>query len=191
MARNHAEHLQNEIRDRLEGDLLTAILSDRSYPWEPSDPAAAAYFTAQDAAFDLSDWSEAEVASRAAALFAQLDRCWSASPPLASGLQEQFANAPTEWLTVIAERARALATDSHSRIERLIACVEPLLSGWAVEDLQVFARPYAYAMRSGDRPSGLADKSWETLSPVEQARCALEIAQCALAEYEQAAESSE
>lgn len=181
MAPHSIEHLHdNELRDRLEGDLLAAILSERAYPWEPSEPAAADYFDSSATAFDLGDWSEEEIVPRAAALFAQLDRCWASPASVPAALLEQFGDrVPRDWLAAIAEQARTVATSTLAPLDRLVACVQPLLSEWAVEDLQVFARPFAYAMR-GEEAAPLAAQPWEALSPVEQARCTLAIAQCAL-----------
>ncbi len=185
MASNPIEHLRgDELRDRLQGDLLNAILSDYCYPWEPSAPQAEAFFQDCEADFEIEDWSDEELAPRAAALFAQLDRCWSASASLPSRLLTQFGDhLPQDWLLAIAAQARDLATDKLNPLDRLIACVQPLLSEWSVDDLQVFARPLVYAMRGEPSVPPLAE-AWERLSPVEQARRVLAIAQYALVELE-------
>ncbi len=184
MAHYQAEHLPSNDRDRLEAELLAAILSDRCYPWEPSAPSAADYFEERDADFDLSDWSETEVTERASHLFAQLDRCWTAPDTVPPALWAQFGErVPRAWLATIAERARELACENRSALEQLVACARPVLTGWADEDLQVFARPLAYAMRGERDRSVLSDKAWADLSTTERARCALEIAERALAEY--------
>lgn len=123
--------------------------------------------------------------SRAQAFFAQVESCWPQTPAssLIESLQARFAEKiPTDWLTAIATQAQTLATAGLSPIEQLVECVKPLLTDWSVDDLQVFARPLAYAMRSGAPEVELPAQAWETLSPVEQARSLLKVAKCALDE---------
>jgi hypothetical protein len=124
--------------------------------------------------------------SRAQAFFAQVESCWPATASsLVESLQSKFSeNIPTDWLTAIAAQAQQLTTAGLSPIEQLVECVKPLLTDWSVDDLQVFARPLAYAMRSGAPAAELPDQAWDTLSPVEQARSLLQVAKCALDEVQ-------
>jgi hypothetical protein len=67
----------------------------------------------------------------------------------------------------------------------LVQCVKPLLSGWSDDDLQVFARPLAYAMRGNNVSSIdqlISKNSWENLSQLEQISLSMAIAQYTLTE---------
>jgi hypothetical protein len=75
-------------------------------------------------------------------------------------------------------------------MEQLVACVRDALPSLAEEDLQVLARPMAYAMR--DEASNVTESvlaatralDWAALSEIEQARLGLTIAYEALSQLD-------
>ncbi len=89
-------------------------------------------------------------------VFFQIDSCWadvdrveaSDSKDLTATLSQQFAHrVPQQWLSAIASKVSDLATSSLEPADKLVASVQDLLTNWAIDDLLVMARPYAYAMR--------------------------------------------
>ncbi|WP_204106344.1 MULTISPECIES: hypothetical protein [Spirulina sp. CCY15215] len=182
--RNSNKLNRDESIAEMQAELLEAILSEEAiFPWNPADPETENYLSNIEGVFNLTDWSESEdIVPRSQDLFAQLALCWEKFPPrsLDSSLQEKFGDrVPTDWLEAISARVQELTEAGLSPIDRLVECVKPLLSDWAIEDLQVFARPFAYAMRGkGFEESEV--KQWEELSEVERARYALKVAHYAL-----------
>ena len=146
------------------------------YPWEPTQAETESYFHTQQ-----------ELGTRAAALFSHLGQCWQS---VAQGearkqvLFDRFAGVPIAWLEAIAAAAQGAMQQKISLQDKLVSCVQSLLPQWNEEDLQVLARPLAYAMRgSGESPQAFKGV-WEELSPVEQARWSLAIAKTALQDIE-------
>lgn len=186
---------------QVELDFLAALLEveDATYPWNPADSESDAYFCALEQQF-LSDelWDEQELNTRSHGFYQQLDTLWpedatdypeqaNSSQTLFANLQAAFAAAiPQEWLNNIAQKATEMFTSQQSLGEQLVECVQGVLPTWAAEDLLVLARPYAYAMRSGEphNPgsvmSKFENKEWESLSDVERAKVSLAISYYAL-----------
>ncbi|MGB0561686.1 MAG: hypothetical protein ACPGVO_07755 [Spirulinaceae cyanobacterium] len=135
-----------------------------------------------ETALPTTAWSETELQAGCDRLFASFNQCWSAdSNPLVAQLQAQFGAAiPLTWLQTIGDRAQQLAQSASSPLEQLVDCVQPLLSDWSVDDLQVFARPMALAMRSAQTTPEITVQDWSTLSAVERARYTLQVARYAL-----------
>lgn len=157
-------------------DLLDAILlgDDCSYPWNPVDREANARFNRLEESLDLEDL---EIGDRCSAFFQRLDACW-----LETQLHQKFgARVPREILEAIACQATELAAANLSVADRLVRCVQGLLPNWSIDDLQVLARPFAYAMR-GDRADLVSnsERSWADLSSIERARLSLAIARFTL-----------
>lgn len=160
-------------------ELLALLLEeDDVYPWYP--PTATDYYEESDRAFDLDEaYVTAEIEVKAQDFFATLDCCFSESKSVVAVLLQQFAQAPQNWLEAIANRARELAHLDLTPTERLVQCVKPLLDQWSEDDLLVFARPVALAMRSQAPNSPQAQMDWEQCSAIEKARYAMNAAQCA------------
>ncbi len=168
-----------------------------AYPWNPADPAAESFFEQAEQESVFAGWSDAEIATRATAFFAQVDQLWAPAAfatPVAASLQSKLAQkfaqqVPENLLAVIAQQAQAVVASSLSIADQLVHCVETVLPSFAVEDLQVLARPLAYAMR-GDADATPWDTllnnvrpiQWDALSEIEQARISLAIARYAIAE---------
>lgn len=183
--------IDQATRQNLHTDAVTDLLAElftteTAYPygWPLATPEQ--YGNAIEAQVPgFTEIPAAEWDSRAQAFFDQVASCWpqTMASPLLERLQSRFAeHIPMDWLTAIATQAQHLATAGCSPIEQLVDCVKPLLTDWSVDDLQVFARPLATAMRSGAPEAELSDQAWDSLSPVEQARSLLQVAKYALDE---------
>jgi hypothetical protein len=68
----------------------------------------------------------------------------------------------------------------------MVECVLDILPQWAEEDLQVLARPLAYAMREVDSEGAelvmATRRPWAQLSEIEQARVSLAVARYAISQ---------
>ncbi|GAB4299768.1 MAG: hypothetical protein Fur0025_38980 [Oscillatoriaceae cyanobacterium] len=174
-------------------ELLEAILLwDSPYPWNPAEPQTQKYLEALEMELMAQEAAAAVLAEENAPDW--LDRLenlsrlinWdamSSAMAVRESLQQKFGAVPLSWLDDIARKALELWQLPHreqaklSPAERLVYCVLPLFPNWAAEDLQVLARPFAYAMRSSE--SALANihvQNWQGLSDIEKARVSLAIA---------------
>ncbi|MFM6188843.1 hypothetical protein [Planktothrix sp.] len=177
-----------------EWDLLTCLFTnDSPYPWNPDTVEAEAYFLEQEAAVSLLDgFTEAELAERSQQFICQMNPLWSVTS-LKTGFLQRFAEQiPDELLNRLLEVAtritQQVSFQSLSLADQLVYCVQDLLPQWSEEDLQVLARPFAYAMRGGEL-EGMEGGSaivgsvcWSELSEIEQARTCLVITRYALSE---------
>lgn len=170
-------------------ELLEALLQpqDERYPWNPAEPEVQAYFEELEQGCSLEPWQdEEEITGGAQGFFEQLQQCWvsplpAATDSLQASLSGQFATVvPQEWLEAIANKAQEVFSTNMSLVEQLVLCVQPLLPNWTKDDLLVFARPLAYAMRGRSEPVKAAE--WTGLSQIEQARLSLSVARLALSE---------
>ncbi len=189
MPSDYFEHSQFQVEL---DDLLDAVLSnDTPYPWDITDPAAASYIEKLEQEFSLDNWLDEEVAQRSQDFFARLDGIWTQT-----ALSQRFAAwAPQSVLNAIVQQAQKVVASNLSLADQLIQCVQESLPNWNVDDLQVLARPLAYAMRGVETETAevvestlqaVRPLSWEELSELEQARLSLAIARCALAQLHQA-----
>ncbi|MBD2353407.1 hypothetical protein H6G41_02010 [Tolypothrix sp. FACHB-123] len=189
------------LPSQVELDFLAALLEveDATYPWNPGEQESEAYFCALEQQF-LSDelWEEEQLTMRSQDFYRQLDALWpedaipshpksNINQTLFANLQAAFAAAvPQEWLNNIAQKATEIFNSQQSLGEQLVECVQGVLPTWGAEDLLVLARPYAYAMRSGEpqNPRSVINKfenkEWTSLSDVEQAKVSLAISYYAL-----------
>jgi hypothetical protein len=193
------------LPSQVELDFLAALLEpeDASYPWNPADEESEAYFGELEQQFISDDlWAEEELTRRSQDFYSQLDTLWPEtaiasdskshiSQMMMANLQEAleaaFASAvPQGWLNKIAHKATEIFISQQSIGEQLVQCVQDVLPTWGAEDLLVLARPYAYAMRSGEPQcpktviSKFGDREWTALSEVEQAKISLAISYYAL-----------
>jgi hypothetical protein len=174
-----------DSRSGAEAELAEAILGHETvYPWNPRDPEAEAYFADLELEFNLDEWTDEEIDQRSQTLFAQIDKFWeqvpAANETLRQSLNERFADrVPKGWLEAIANKAQAVVSTNLSLADQLVECVSPLLQNWAADDLLIFARPVAYAMR-GTELEALKSQDWSQLSEMEKARLSMEIAHYAL-----------
>ncbi|MDZ7961947.1 MAG: hypothetical protein RMY34_29415 [Aulosira sp. DedQUE10] len=187
---------------QVELDLLAALLEpeDATYPWNPADPESEAYFSELEQQFLNDDLWEEELTKRSQDFYSQLDTLWPEDAItsdskshigqiLMANLQEAFASAiPQTWLNTIANKAAEMFASQQPIGEQLVQCVQGVLPSWGPDDLLVLARPYAYAMRSGEPQcpkamiTKLGNREWTSLSEVEQAKVSLAISYYALTE---------
>ena len=179
-------------KNNAEAELLQTVLEaelspETPYPWNAA--AASRYFDKLEAATPELEVSEAE----ANGFFSKLDALWGKSAAkktaainlssLAQQLSSRCVSVPQAALQAIAQKANVLVDSKLSSLDQLVACVQDVLPQWDVEDLQVMARPYAYAMRS-EEPKLPENVQWESLSEVEQGRLAMAIANWIMTELE-------
>jgi hypothetical protein len=176
-----------------ESELMDCLLASTTvnYPWNPTDPETAEYYTEVDRQFNLDDWSDEEIGQKSQSFFASIQSCWENSPsaksdvnPLAALTAKFGARVPQQWLAQIAANVSSLATSSLEPVDQLVQSVQDLLSNWATEDLLLMARPYAYAMRCNpgvDDPDNIVRPlDWAELSEVERAKLTILVAQYAI-----------
>ena len=195
---NYSESSQDSLM-QVAGELLhVLLLSDHApYPWNPLEPESEAYLAELEQTFTWESWSTAEIAARSHSLFSQLDQLWPEKVPAAVSqtlqvsLSRRFAQrVPQDWLDAIANRATELLSTHLSLMDQLVQCVHQMLPAWAEDDLQVMARPLAYAMRGAEAEAieftlgAVRPLDWHELSEMERARLSLAIARYALAELE-------
>ena len=175
----------NESIDTAEIEVAETPTSKISYPWNPSEPSAESFLSELEQEFSLDNWDDSEIAQRSQSFFGQLDALWSATD-LKTTLGQKFAAVPQSLLATIARQAQKVVETSNSLADQLIECVQDVLPSWAEDDLQVLARPLAYAMR-GDAAdvvdatvNSVGAIAWSDLSETEQARMSLAIARYAI-----------
>ncbi|KAM3098713.1 hypothetical protein ACKFKF_16710 [Phormidesmis sp. 146-12] len=173
-----------ELIETAEVEVLENPQGRISYPWNPANPAADSFFTELEQGFSLDDWQESEITARSTTFFAHLDHLWSANS-LQTRLTQKFAAMPQAFLNAIARQAQQVAEASNSLADQLVLCVQEILPAWADEDLQVLARPLAYAMRDESDAINSTLKSirpveWSELSETEQAKMSLAVARYAI-----------
>jgi hypothetical protein len=149
-----------------------------AYPWNPAEGED--FFNRIESNGLLSGLDGDEVTARSADFFAKLDQVWARD--LQTTLARKFVTVPPALLAAIARQAQQVAqtasNTANSLADQLVDCVQSILPTWAPEDLQVFARPLAYAMRGGE--SAAPTKDWEQLSETERAKLMLTIARYAI-----------
>jgi hypothetical protein len=177
------------LQSQMEQELLQLMLqSPVQYPWNPSEPGTAAYFAELEQEVVDAGWSTEDLAEQGQILAAQFEQIWSTVVPVSASsdlFQRLSAQVPQQFLDGILQQARRVVTANLSLADQLIQCVQSSLPNWQEEDLQVLARPFAYAMRDegGQLEATLRSvrcAAWEDLSSVEQARLGLALARYAI-----------
>jgi hypothetical protein len=164
----------------IELEKLITLSKDGSYPWLPASPAGEEMLNTLEQEFTLDDWQPEEVAQQSQAFFNQIDALWN-QVPLQVTLAQRFAAIPQELVATITQKAQQIFSSSLSLADQLVQCAQAIQINLAEEDLQLLARPYAYAMR-GAAPELQVKTDWKELSEPERARLALEIARYAIDE---------
>ncbi|MBE9041399.1 hypothetical protein IQ235_11460 [Oscillatoriales cyanobacterium LEGE 11467] len=161
-------------------DLLATLFPDANsvnaeglaYPWNLANGESDAYIAALEQNLEMNALSSEEIAGRSSALFKQLQQCWSRTE-----LASKFAAVPHSILEAIADRAKEILDSPQVAADRLVACVAQLFPEWTDADLQVLARPFAYAMRGTDGVesaiAGVSSSQWSELSQIERVRLSL------------------
>jgi len=166
--------------------LATIVQTDVAYPWNPAQLESESYLTALDQEFALSDsFSDSDIAQKSQVLFAQLEQVWLTTA-LQKSLREKFAPVPQDFLARIAQSVQNATVKYQSLADQMVECVLDILPQWAEEDLQVLARPLAYAMREVDSEGAelvmATKRPWAQLSEIEQARVSLAVARYAISQ---------
>ncbi len=183
-------------------ELLQLILQDSAscYPCNPAEPEAEAYFAALEQEVVKAGWLEEDFAAPIQALATQFDQLWkSVNSPKADDTAtvtqrlcnteffQRFATqVPQQMLDAIVQRAQQLLSSNLTLADQLVHAVQDCLPSWEEEDLQVLARPFAYAMRGSETEMlevalrSVRCAEWTELSGIEQARLSLAIARYAI-----------
>lgn len=174
-------------KQQMELDLLDAItLDDLPYLWNPLDQETETCLDDLCKEFRLEDLPQGMIENGSKNFFAQLENVWSLNN-LKKSLGEKFGErAPESILNKLAELVISLG-ERGNLAEQLVNCVGQIFPQWNLEDLQVLARPLAYAMRSSQNEDAVTSSiatirmiPWEQLSEVEQARLSLAMTRFAL-----------
>ncbi|WP_040957285.1 hypothetical protein [Planktothrix agardhii] len=187
-----------------EWDLLNDLfLNDLPSSWNPYTVKAEACFLDQNAEDSLmAAFTEAELVERSQRFMNQINQFWPATRLKTSLLRNFAEQIPDELLNRLAQAATRMNEEVSSRslslADQLVQCVQELLPQWSEEDLQVLARPFAYAMRGAELDGDgvrsnstiLKETSWSELSEIEQARTCFVITRYALLEVFSAQETS-
>ncbi|MEG4117375.1 hypothetical protein QUA43_07860 [Microcoleus sp. N9_B4] len=168
--------------------LATIVQTDVAYPWNPAQLESESYLTALEQEFALSDsFSDSDIALKSQVLFSQLEQVWLTTA-LQKSLREKFARVPQDFLASIAQSVQNATVKYQSLADQMVECVLDILPHWGEEDLQVLARPLAYAMRDVDSEGGelvmATKRPWAQLSEIEQARVSLAVARYAISQLE-------
>jgi hypothetical protein len=169
-----------------------------SYPYNPSDPETDSYFETLEKEVLAAGWSMDDLSEQGRILSDRVDQLWSTFPTsaveastavdvLSSTLFQRFApRVPQQLLESIAQKAQQVTSQNLSLADQLVMCVQDCLPNWGTDDLQVFARPLAFAMRSPETEvlesalQSIRSATWTELSEIEQARLSLVIARYAI-----------
>jgi len=176
-----------------QAELLQSVLDpEQSAPWLASE-AASEYTDQADTAGQALEFSDEEVEKGWEGLSAQLSQIWSATEKsVLAALQAKFAGRlPSDLIRLISEKAQQVAKSGEPMVKQLITCVQEGLDNIGEADLQVMARPMAFAMRGSSADEfveatiqSIRKDDWAALSPVEQARLSLAAARYAISQTE-------
>ncbi|MEO0645331.1 MAG: hypothetical protein AAFZ17_04100 [Cyanobacteria bacterium J06650_10] len=179
----------NSALSAAQAELLQSVLDpEQSAPWTATE-AADEYTENIEAAGLALEFSDDEAAQGWEGLSATLNQIWGNTTLLAQ-LQEKFASRlPSDLLTAIGEKAQQVAKSGEPMVNQLITCVQDGFENMATADLQVMARPMAFAMRGSNADEfvdatiqSVRKDDWEALSPIEQARLSLAAARYAISQ---------
>jgi hypothetical protein len=180
------EDVRLELRNPVDTSAIAIKENPHSkiaYPWNPVAVESGEFFNQIEADSILQGFDDSEIAQKADEFFNGLNQIWEKS--LQTTLARKFATVPQAILAQIADRAAQVAKTGNSMIDQLADCVQSALPQWNVEDLQVLARPVAYAMRGDQVESPFMNRDWATLSETEQAKLSITIARYALSQLDE------
>ena len=178
-------------QQQIELEMLHSVLDkDASYLWNPSDLANTNYLDKLEDIFASGDLSEDIFKSQWSRVSQQAEQLWSnSSSALVKSLIQEFeSRMPSQLIAQLATKAQEVSTNGLELVDQLVDCVQAVVTGWNVDDLQVMARPLAMAMRDGRSEilnvalRSVRQTDWDNLSDLEQARLTLAIARHALDE---------
>jgi hypothetical protein len=168
------------LSEQITDDLLAILIeAESTYPWDLTDIENGNCLDNLENSFSLFNGCEsAEIEERSHSFFTNLHQQWPTSPvSVRSSILDKFASLlPAEYLNRLVENAENLVNSQLDGLDRLVACLSDLFPQWSTEDLQVFARPYAYTMRNGHSETTIEADNWQNLSEIEQIRLSAAIA---------------
>lgn len=178
-------------------ELLQSILHDDTpYPWNPAELGAEAYFADLEQEVIAAGWMD-DIAVQGQALAIHMEQVWATIAPVEQNatlvlitqlFERCAAQVPQQFLEGIVQQAQRAVALNASLADKLVISVQEFLPQWGEEDLQVLARPFAYAMRGVEAETletalkSVRCATWDDLSSIEQARLSLAIARYALAQ---------
>lgn len=182
-----------DSRAEAEIELFQALCFNeaQTYPLCSLSRESETYFAELEASTaSLTDRLSEEVAAGAQRFLALLDGLWDAATTSDNVLENQFANLiPASLIKTLKHQVKLLQDSSLTLAEQLVQCTYEVMPQWAVEDLQVLARPFAYAMRGTEADAAIeaivdkvAGNHWTDLSEIEQVRLCLAYARYTLAD---------
>ncbi|MGD1898749.1 MAG: hypothetical protein ACFB16_17560 [Phormidesmis sp.] len=182
-------NMDNPALSATQAELLQRVLDpEQSAPWLSAD-VADEYAKQVNTAGQALEISDEESAQGWEGLSITLAQIWG-STTLLSQLQAKFAGRlPSDFLMAIGEKAQQVAKGGQPMVNQLIACVQDGFENMATADLQVMARPMAFAMRGSSADEfvdatiqSVRKADWDALSPIEQARLSLAAARYAISQ---------
>ncbi len=193
-------HPGNPDLSKTQAELLQSVLMEQSYPWLPGS-VTQSYEEDLETAGQSLEISDEEAIAGWQGLSVQLDQIWAGSNvDVLALLKQKFATRlPETVLAAISDRAQQLAQQAtqglsesaQPMVAQMIACVKGTVTAIGEADLQVMARPMAFAMRSSGAEElvdatviSVRQADWDKLSALEQARLSLAAARYAIAQVE-------
>ena len=186
----------NSNLSKTQAELLQSVLSEEVYPWSPAE-AAKHYEDELEEAGQALEVSDDEAVAGWKRLSTQLGEVWDDSNvDVLARLKQKFAaRLPESVLATISDRAcqsvQELSKAARPITAQMIDCVKGTVGKIGEADLQVMARPMAFAMRSNGvnesidaTVTSVRQAAWEKLSPLEQAKLSLAAARYAIAQFE-------
>jgi hypothetical protein len=180
------------FQSQAEMELLRQILQEKeSYLWNPASLNAASYFADLEQEVLNAGWTTEDLTEQGQVFAAHLEQVWATVPAASTAadlFQRLSAQVPQGLLDSIVKKAQQVIATNLTLADQLVQCVQDSLPTWDGDDLQVLARPFAYAMRGSESESlesvlkSVRNAQWDELSSVEQARLSLAVARYAIAQ---------
>ena len=168
------------LSEQINAELLAILIEEEvTYPWDVTAVEGNDPLDVTETPFSLCEGLEATaIEAQAHRFFSSLHQKFpTVSVSSRSNIFDKFASLlPAEHLNRLVESAENLVNSQLDNLDRLVVCLSDLFPQWSPEDLQVFARPYAYTMRSGQSDTNIYTEYWQNLSEIEQTRLSAAIA---------------
>ncbi|WP_430014913.1 hypothetical protein ACQY1X_16860 [Microcystis protocystis FBCC-A270] len=168
------------LSEQINAELLAILIEEEvTYPWDVTAVEGNDPLDVTETPFSLCEGLEATaIEAQAHRFFSSLHQKFpTVSLSSRSNIFDKFASLlPAEHLNRLVESAENLVNSQLDNFDRLVVCLSELFPQWSPEDLQVFARPYAYTMRNGQSKTTIDTEDWQSLSEIEQIRRSAAIA---------------
>jgi hypothetical protein len=168
------------LSEQINAELLAILIEEEvTYPWDVTAVEGNDPLDVTDTPFSLCEGLEATaIEAQAHRFFSSLHQKFpTVSVSSRSNIFDKFASLlPAEHLNRLVESAENLVNSQLDNFDRLVVCLSELFPQWSPEDLQVFARPYAYTMRNGQSKTTIDTEDWQSLSEIEHIRRSAAIA---------------